>query len=181
MENVQFTLRCATEADIAALNDLMESSIRMLLRDFLDPAQIEASHAVMGLDTQLIEDGTYFVLEEAGLIVGSGGWSRRKTLCGGDHSSGRNDAFTDPQFEAVKIRAMYTRPSHARRGIGTIILLACEKAASAAGYRHAELGATLAGVPLYEVNGYKKVESVGVVTKTGVEVPIWRMVKTIGG
>jgi hypothetical protein len=102
--------RLATRADIPALMPLMRASIDELQRGFLDPAQIESSHAIMGIDTQLIDDGTYFVVESAGEIAGCGGWSRRATLYGGDHSAGRNAALLDPEKEPARVRAMYTIP-----------------------------------------------------------------------
>ncbi|MGW4944768.1 GNAT family N-acetyltransferase [Actinoplanes sp. NPDC004185] len=104
------TGRVATHADLPQLQPLIDAAIEELQRGFLDPAQIAASHAIMGLDTQLIDDGTYFVVEADGELAGCGGWSRRATLYGGDHSGGRDPALLDPAREPARVRAMYTRP-----------------------------------------------------------------------
>src|SRR5262249_4181318 len=121
----------------------MDSAIRDLLKPYLPAEAIEASFSIMGLDTQLIEDGTHFVIEAERQIVGCGGWSRRATLFGGDHSAGRDAALLDPGTEPARVRAMYTRPNWTRRGIGRLVLELCESAAAAEGFRRAELAATL--------------------------------------
>lgn len=176
-------IRIAGEADIPAIRGLMERAIRELMPPFLNPAEIEASFAVMGLDTQLIADGTYFVIEDTSesaaktsQIIGCGGWSARATLYGGDHTAGRSDTVLDPTSDAARIRAMYTDPAHARRGIGRAILQACEAAATAAGFKRFELMATLAGEPLYAACGYTALERVAA-TASGVRVPLVRMGK----
>lgn len=151
------TLRIATQADIPALRGVMNLAIAELLKPFLAPDQIAASHAVMGLDTQLIEDGTYFVVEDDGALAGCGGWSRRATLFGGDHSAGRDAALLDPAKDAARVRAMYTHPAFARRGVGRMILEASERAAAAEGFTRVELAATAGGEPLYRVCGYMPV------------------------
>ncbi len=179
MADTRFTVRLAQETDIPAISALMAAAISELQKDFLSPAEIEASKEVMGLDTRLIADRTYFVVEEGREIVGCGGWSPRRTLFGGDHSAGRDPGFLDPLHDAAKIRAMYTSPDHARRGIGRLVLETCEKAAAAAGFTRAEMGATLAGAPLYEASGYRKAERLPARAKSGVEVPIWRMEKSL--
>jgi GNAT superfamily N-acetyltransferase len=157
----------------------MRRSIEELQKPFLSPAEIEASQEIMGLDTQLVADRTYFAVCEGDTIVGCGGWSRRKTLFGGDHSAGRDAGLLDPATDAAKIRAMYTDPAHVRRGIGRIILDACEGAARAEGFARAEMAATLAGVPLYEACGYQKLEAFSSPTSRGVDVPLWRMGKNL--
>ena len=158
----------------------MEISIRALLKPVLTPAQVEASFSIMGLDTQLIADGTYFaVLDEADRIVGCGGWSRRATLFGGDHSAGRDARLLDPKSEPARVRAMYTHPDFARRGIGRLILSLCEGAAAAEGFTQTELGATMAGLPLYRAYGFEEIERLDVETPSGVRVPIVRMGKRI--
>ncbi len=174
------TPRRATEADFSALVPLMTAAIGALQRDFLSPEQIEASRGVMGLDTQLIADGTYFVVGEAGAIIGCGGWSRRATLYGGDHSTAlRAPRLLDPATEAARVRAMYAHPAHVRRGIGRLVLATCEAAAHGEGFSRVELMATLAGVPLYRACGYHPVEDV-VDRSQGVAVPLVRVAKALG-
>lgn len=148
-------VRLATLADAPALRALMDAAIPALLAPYLSPAQVAASFSVMGLDTQLISDGTYFIVEHEGEIAGSGGWSRRATLFGGDHSGGRDARALDPLTEPARVRAMYTHPAFTRRGIGRLVLETCERAAMAEGFRNAELAATLAGEPLYLACGYR--------------------------
>ncbi|NIJ19653.1 GNAT superfamily N-acetyltransferase [Sphingomonas naasensis] len=159
----------------------MRRAIDTLQADFLSPAQVAASRAVMGLDTQLIADGTYLVVEQAGRIVGCGGWSRRATLYGGDHSTGlRDPAPLDPARDPARIRAMYTHPDFARRGIGRLILATCENAAAAEGFAAVELMATLSGQPLYVACGYRGVEAAEAIVE-GVSVPLVRMRKDLSG
>lgn len=134
-----------------------------------------ASREVMGLDTQLIDDGTYLAVRESGVLVGCGGWSRRKTLYGGNHSKGRSAAFLNPNTDAARIRAMYTHPDWTRRGIGRLILDTCEHEAKLAGFKRAEMMATLAGVPLYEACGYVEIEKHTDIASNGVEIPLVRM------
>ncbi len=171
-------LRLASEADLPVLRAMMARSIAELQSAFLDPAQVAASATMMGLDTRLIDDGTYFAAILDGVIVGCGGWSKRSTLYGGDHSPGRDARLLDPATEAARIRAMYTSPGHARRGIGRAVLAACEQAARAAGFSRTELMATLAGQPLYRAAGYEPIEAI--VDRNGpVPVPMVRMGKTL--
>jgi GNAT superfamily N-acetyltransferase len=125
------TIRLATGDDVTVLVPLMEAAIEQLQRGFLDDDQIESSKAIMGIDRQLIDDGTYFVVEIDGTVAGCGGWSRRATLYGGDHSGGRDAALLDPTTDPARIRAMYTHPDFARRGVGRLVLEACEAAAAA--------------------------------------------------
>jgi GNAT superfamily N-acetyltransferase len=174
-----FTHRLAQHADIPALRTLMDTAIAELQRGFLTPDEIEASRSVMGLDTQLVEDGTYFVIESDGRIAGCGGWSRRATLFGGDHSAGRDSALLDPATDAARVRAMYTHPDFARRGVGRLILQLCEDAAAAESFTRLELGATLAGEPLYRACGYTLAERLQAETPSGIRVPILRMQKNI--
>lgn len=172
-------LRFARPDDLPALQALMNRSIDELQRTFLTPEQIAASHGIMGLDSQLIEDGTYFLVEDQGELVGCGGWSRRATLYGGDHSLAlRAPQLLDPVSEPARVRAMYTHPEHARRGIGRRILAACEGAARAEGFTRAELMATMAGAPLYAACGYTVIEEVTDKTQ-GIPVPLIRMGKAI--
>ena len=153
--------RLATEADLPAIAALIERAIGELQRPFLTPAQIAASRASMGLDTRLIADRTYFAVEAGGVLIGCGGWSGRATLYGGDHAvSLRDDRLLDPTREPARVRAMYTDPGYARRGVGRLVLRLCEDAARAAGFTRAELMATLAGEPLYAACGYAVVERI---------------------
>jgi GNAT superfamily N-acetyltransferase len=170
------SIRLATPDDLASLRTLMDASIGALQRGFLSDSEIQASRMLMGLDTQLIEDGTYFVAELEHAIAGCGGWSRRATLYGGSHSPGRNPALLNPARDAARVRAMYTHPSFARRGVGSRILDACEAAARAEGFTRVELAATLSGVPLYERHGYEAIESF-TDDRGGVPVPLVRMGK----
>lgn len=174
-----FTHRWATADDIPALRGLMHASIEELQADVLDPAQLRASHAVMGLDTQLIADGSYILIESEGRIAGCGGWSMRSTLYGGDHSAGRDAALLDPTKDAARIRAMYTHPDFARRGVGRLVLDLCEAAAAARGFDRVELMATLAGERLYRACGYEQIERTESPPIDGVPVPLVRMGKRI--
>jgi GNAT superfamily N-acetyltransferase len=177
MDNL--THRLAGQADLPALTALMNAAIADLLPQFLPPDQVKASFAVMGLDTQLIEDGTYFIVEIEGKLAGCGGWSRRATLFGGNHTAGRDARFLDPKIEPARVRAMYTAPAFTRRGVGRKILDLCETAARGEGFAAVELGATMGGQPLYEACGYKPIALMMVPTPGGVEVPILRMGKAI--
>jgi GNAT superfamily N-acetyltransferase len=176
---MSFTHRLATMDDIAVLKPLMHAAISELLKPFLSPAQVQASFAVMGLDTQLIADGTYFVIEEDGRIAGCGGWSQRATLFGGDHSAGREARVLDPATDAARVRAMYTHPDFVRCGIGRMILDLCEAAAAREGFSRVELAATMGGLPLYRACGYREIEAFESDTPSGVKVPLVRMGKTI--
>jgi GNAT superfamily N-acetyltransferase len=171
-----FTTRHATEVDIPALRTVMAEAIAILQQGFLSREQIEASRGLMGLDTQLIADRTYFVVQEGPHIAGCGGWSRRATLFGGDHTAGRDAALLDPTRDAARVRAMYTAPAYARRGVGRLILRLCEEAAAAEGFARVELAATMSGIPLYTACGYKAVEPI-TASYEGVGVPLVRMQK----
>jgi GNAT superfamily N-acetyltransferase len=173
-----FQHRVARESDIPAISRLMAESIGELQRGFLTGAQIEASRQIMGLDTQLILDGTYVVVHAGDALAGCGGWSRRATLYGGDHSGGRSARLLDPATEPARIRAMYTAPGFVRRGVGRLILSLCEAAAAAEGFSRAELGATMAGVALYEACGYAALAPI--TERVGeVEIPLLRMGKSL--
>src|SRR5712675_284095 len=177
------SLRLATRADEPALQVLIESSVRGLQKNDYTPEQIDGSlGTLLGLDTQLVADGTYFVAEAkaacARIIVGCGGWSHRKTLFGSDHAPVRENDFLDPATDAARIRAFFIHPDWARRGIGTRILEACESAARAAGFSRFEMGATLTGVPLYLARGYHILERFEVPLHNGAALPIVRMAKS---
>ena len=157
----------------------MDAAISELQRGFLDDAQIESSRAIMGIDTQLIEDGTYFVVEIDGELAGCGGWSRRATLYGSDHSPGRDSQLLDSSVDAARVRAMYTHPRFARRGVGRLVLSLCEQAAAAEGFTRLELMSTLSGEALYTAYGFEPLERV-VDSTGGAAVPIIRMHKPVG-
>lgn len=152
------THRLATPDDMPALTALMDAAIGDLQAPFLTPGQIAASRLIMGLDSQLIADGTYFVVETDGVIAGCGGWSPRATLYGGDHSPGRDAHALDPASDAARVRAMYTRPGYERRGVGRLILSLCEQAAGREGFKRVELAGTLAGQQLYAACAYAVIE-----------------------
>ncbi|HXW57789.1 MAG TPA: GNAT family N-acetyltransferase [Candidatus Cybelea sp.] len=196
-------MRKATEADVPALRNLIEASVRGLQTEDYLPEQIEAAlRTVYGVDTQLIMDETYFVAESIGAqtagpkaedatldrreggggsssLVGCGGWSKRKTLFGGDQWNARQDDLLDPATDAAKIRAFFVRPDWARRGIGTMILEACEKAAKTAGFKRLEMGATISGVEFYKARGYQAKEAIAVPLGGGQSMPIVRMAKAL--
>jgi GNAT superfamily N-acetyltransferase len=172
----------AVEADLPALKALMARSIGELQRGFLSQAEIAARYGVMGLDTQLVADRTYFVVEADGVLAGCGGWSRRATLYGGDHTTAvRDPALLDPAKDAARVRAMYTDPAFTRRGVGRLILSLCETAASAEGFTRVQLAATLAGIPLYRACGYTEIERTVGGPVSGVAVPLVLMGKALTG
>jgi GNAT superfamily N-acetyltransferase len=193
-------IRHAVAADIPALRALIDASVRQLQAGDYTPAQIEgALQTVFGVDSQLIADQTYFVAEAEAeaeaqaeaeakdesspsaeshpLAVGCGGWSKRKTLYGSDHWTGREDALLDPRHDAAKIRAFFIHPQWARRGIGTLILETCEQAAKSAGFQRFEMGATLTGVKLFRARGYVAQENLKVPLPNGELLPVVRMSK----
>jgi GNAT superfamily N-acetyltransferase len=178
-------LRLATLADAPKLHELIALSVRGLMTQAYTPSQLEAALGNwLGLDTRLIADGTYFVVETNGvagdsLLVGCGGWSKRKTPYGSDHRAGREDALLDPATEPAKIRAFFVHPAWSRRGIGRMLLDASEAAARAAGFRRAEMGATLSGVPLYAAFGYVAGERVELPLANGESLPIVKMGKDL--
>jgi len=169
-------LRRATMGDLPALVELIPRSARELSRGFYTEEQTEAAIVhVFGPDTRLISDGTYFVAEEAGLLAGCGGWSRRRTLYGGDQMKAVDDPFLDPRTDAARIRAFFVHPAFARRGVGRAILEACLEAAHAAGFRKVELASTLPGVPFYLAFGFAEREAMEVPLPGGAALPVVRM------
>jgi GNAT superfamily N-acetyltransferase len=192
---VNFTIRQAVFDDIPVLRVLIDASVRRLQAQDYTPTQIESALAtVYGVDSQLIADGTYFVVEAEAqhsnlsaretsdaqpVIVACGGWSKRRTLYGGDRWTAREDTLLDPRVDAAKIRAFFVHPNWVRRGIGTIILNECERAAAEAGFRRFEMGATLTGVPLYRARGYVELERMGVPLANGESLPIVHMEKRL--
>ena len=184
-------IRLAEARDIPLLRELIEASVRGLQAADYSSEQLEnALRSVYGVDTQLISDGTYFAAEAAEsrgdafpaagpVLIGCGGWSKRKTLFGGDQCAGREDSLLDPAKDAAKIRAFFVHPEWARRGIGGRILDACEAAAEAAGFRRLEMGATLTGVPFYRAKGYVELEPAEAPLGNGLTLPIVRMGKDL--
>lgn len=153
---MDYVIRKAELEDRAAIEALIAESARGLSREDYSGRQIEAAlSTVYGVDTDLILDGTYFVAESGGALVGCGGWSRRRTLFGGDRYAARDASELDPESEPARIRAFFVHPAHARKGIGRAILAACEDAARAGGFRSLELMATLPGLKLYKACGYE--------------------------
>lgn len=175
-----FADRIATEQDIPALVALMDRAITGPLAAFLSPDQIAASRRMMGLDSQIIADRTYFIIEADGVIAGCGGWSGRITEYGGDHTPGRIPTALKPGVDAARIRAMYTAPEFLRQGVGRRVLSLCEAGAAAAGYDRVELVATLGGEPLYRAAGYSEIERFSD-DRGGAPVPLVRMGKRLVG
>ena len=190
-----FSIRKAQPADVPVLEALIDRSVRALQSKDYSPSQLESALAtVYGADSQLIADGTYYAVETEAVsdlrtgskapgaptqIVGCGGWSKRKTLYGGDQWSGREDSLLDPQKDAAKIRAFFVDPDWVRHGIGTLILKACEAAAIEEGFRRLEMGSTLTGVAFYRALGYLEREKLAVPLKNGESLPIVRMEKRV--
>ncbi len=183
MKDSEFFCRLAIESDVASIAELMMLSIEINMREFLSPEQIEANKESMGVDLMLIEDGTYFVVEaieaERKLMVGCGGWSKRRTLFGGNHTKGRDDSFSDPIKEPARIRAMYTHPDWIRMGIGSRLLTEGESAAKKAGFKEIELGSTIPGEPLYLARGYSEISREKRVAANGHENIIIKMRKSL--
>ena len=181
MSSQRFLIRLATHNDVEELNTLIEASVRCLQKNDYTPRQIEGAlgHA-LGVDTQLVEDGTYFAASPASnnqVIVGCGGWSFRKTLFGSDHGPNRESLLLNPFTDAAKIRAIFVHPEWARQGLGSLLLEHCESAARCAGFRSFEMGSTLTGVPLYSLKGYVRRDDVAVPLPNGEALPIVHMVK----
>ena len=183
---MKISVRQASAADVPRLRELIEASVRGLQAADYSLLQIEgALESVYGVDSQLIADGTYLAAEatEPGTnnsaIVGCGGWSQRKTLYGGDQYAGREDSLLDPAYEAAKIRAFFVDPGWVRRGIGSMILEACECAAVKAGFRRMEMGATLSGVAFYRARGYASINDQFVPLSNGHTLRIVKMAKEI--
>ena len=177
-----FLVRLARLSDVPELQALIAASVRGLQAGDYTRAQLEgALTSVYGVDTRLIADGTYFAIDdtETGQIVACGGWSKRKTLYGGDQFAAREDDLLDPAHDPAKIRAFFVHPAWARRGLGSLILDACEKAAISAGFRSLEMGATLTGVPFYKARGYAELESLSVPLANGESLAIIRMARDV--
>lgn len=173
-------IRPANLDEVPQLEKLIAASVRGLSQNYYSPEQIESALIhVFGIDTQLILDGTYFVAEVENILAGCGGWSKRKTLFGGDQAKLTEDNLLDPKTEPARIRAFFIHPDFARRGIGKQIIKACESAAQAAGFSQLEMGATLPGEPMYAAVGYHVIERFDYQLRDGIILPLVRMGKTI--
>ena len=181
-----FRIRPAFLADLPVLRALIDASVRRLQAQDYSAAQMEGALAtVFGVDTQLISDGTYLVVEHCPaespaqpFIIACGGWSKRKTLYGADQWTDRHDDLLDSRRDAAKIRAFFIHPDWARRGVGTLLLDACENAAKSAGFSRFEMGATLTGAKLFRARGYLPVRNLEVPLVNGESLPIIQMEKT---
>lgn len=180
---LELSHRVARPADTAAIIELMHASIAENMKAFLSASEIEAAKESMGVDQTLIDDGTYFLIETdkdgENILVGCGGWGKRKTLYGGDHTTGRDDSLSDPNVDAARIRAMYTHPDWIRCGIGTLLLDLGEQAARAAGFRSMELGSTIPGEPFYVAQGYTELSRETLVAANGAESVVIKMGKSL--
>jgi len=186
-----FTIRAALPADVPVLRQLIDASVRRLQSQDYTPQQIESAlRTVFGVDSQLIGDGTYLLVEtvppgsdgeQQPVIVACGGWSKRKTLYGGDCWHDRQDDLLDPAGDAAKIRAFFIHPDWACQGIGTLLLDACEAAARASGFTRFEMGATLTGVKLFQQRGYIALEWLEVPLEGDITLPVVHMVKETRG
>ena len=161
----------------------MAAAIETNMASFLDHAAIEAAKETMGVDQSLINDGTYFMIEAEvdgqTVLAGCGGWGKRKTLYGGDHTAGRDDSLCDPSVDAARIRAMYTHPEFTRQGIGSLLLTLGENAARGAGFKTIDLGSTIPGEPLYLARGYKELSRETHIAANGAENVVIHMTKSL--
>lgn len=174
-----FRFRVAIEEDVAEIRGLISASVRQLQVEYTEQEREAALETVFTVDSQLIADGTYFMaFAENGRLAGCGGWSKRKTLYGGDHQVETIEPdLLDPATDAAKVRAIFVDPGFARQGLGSLILEVSEDAAKSAGFKHFEMGSTLAGVALYRLKGYREIERVEVPVGAGKTIVVVRMVK----
>lgn len=169
-------IRLAAAGDIPELNELIPRSARALSAGFYTERETEAAiRYIFGVDTQLVADRSYFVVEEDGALIGCGGWSRRRSLYGGDQKKQGPDPLLDPATDAARIRAFFVHPDRARRGIGSMLMRACISAARAAGFERLELVATLPGEPLYRRFGFAALERFEDTLPDSTRVPVVRM------
>ncbi|WP_412068036.1 GNAT family N-acetyltransferase [Rubrivirga sp. IMCC43871] len=173
------TLRAATPDDVTALAALIERSGRELRDGYTEAQAAALTVHVFGVDSQLVTDGTYFVIEDGGVLIACGGWSRRRTLFGGDQAKAGPDPLLDPLREPARIRAFFVDPTQARRGLGRRLLAACEDAARAHGFAVLELVSTAPGEPLYRAGGFEVVERFVLRLPGRVEAPVARMRKPL--
>jgi N-acetylglutamate synthase-like GNAT family acetyltransferase len=178
-EKKEVQYRLAEINDLGRLVELMKLSITINLGEYLKPEQVEASFELMGVDSQLIDDATYYVAEHNNQIVACGGWSNRATLFGGDHTTGRSARKLDPLKEAARIRAMYTHPDFLHQGIGSALLELSNESAKRAGFKKLELMSTVSGEPMYFARGFLVLERLMIATSSGVKVPMSRMSRQV--
>ncbi len=186
---MKIRIRKAKSSDVPILQELIHRSVRELQKEDYTPEQMEgALQTVFGVDSQLIADGTYLVAEADAqaaaavgkpAIAGCGGWSKRRTLYGGDAWTAREDSLLDPATDAAKIRAFFVDPAWARKGVGSAILQTCEAAARKAGFKRYEMGATLTGVKLFQAKGYKPLRRIAIALENGEALPVIHMEKTV--
>ena len=175
-----YRVRPAERSDIPAIERLIERSVRELSVSYYEPAQIESALEFMfGVDSQLVDDGTYHVIEAEGELVAAGGWSRRRTLFGGDQWKHGADELLDPAREPARIRAFFVDPSWSRRGLGRALFDASLRDAKAAGFRGLELMATMPGEPLYRALEFIADERIELALPDGVRVPLVKMSRPI--
>ena len=175
-------LRLATSRDIAELHALIQVSVRTLSVGFYTPSQTEAALVHMfGVDSQLIADGTYYVIDNESTLVAAGGWSARQTLYGGDQAKRETDSMLDPATMPARIRAFFVHPDATRQGLARRIFAECEAAAKARGFRDFELVATLPGEPFYRALGFIPIEPISIPLPGNVTLPCLRMHRSIVG
>ncbi|MEO1201616.1 MAG: GNAT family N-acetyltransferase [Pseudomonadota bacterium] len=175
-----YRLRAARRSDVPKLDDLIRCSAHELSRGDYSGEQVDAAlQGVFGVDTQLIDDGTYFVIEHGAVLAACGGWSFRATLFGNDDIAGRDPSPLDPATDAARIRAFFVHPGHARRGLGRWLLEHCEQAARSAGFSRASLGATVPGRRLYARFGYRGEQAVEHRMTDALTLTVYPMEKTL--
>lgn len=175
-----FEVRKATLADREAISQLIAASARGLSRDHYSDTQIEMAIAsVFGVDTDLIQDGTYFVADQEGTLIGCGGWSRRKALYGGDKFSNREAGMLDPAADPARIRSFFVHPEHARKGVARAMLSVCEQQAKAHDFKALELMSTLPGIEFYEANGYSRIGNFDLDLADGIKIEFVPMRKQL--
>jgi GNAT superfamily N-acetyltransferase len=176
----ELSLRHATMTDVPQLEALILESVRALSPGYYSAEQVESAlRFVFGVDTQLIADRTYYVMEGPSGLAACGGWSKRQTLYGGDRHKSERDPLLDPRTSPARIRAFFVHPAWARRGLARHLYIACRNAAEATGFTAFELGATLPGVPLYTQLGFETIERIDVAMPDGVHLPIVHMRRAI--
>lgn len=171
-------IRQATFNDLPLMQQLIADSVRVLSKNYYSATQIESAiKYIFGVDTQLLTDGTYYVVEENNRLAACGGWSKRKTLYGGDQHKTTADPMLNPATDAARIRAFFVHPDFARQGIGRMLIDFCEAEVIKNGFKHTQLGATLPGVPLYTAMGYHSISSETAKMPDGEHIEVVQMTK----